>query len=240
MHPILCKDARTYHWPKKADFVWCDPPLSRRYNANNIDPLSYSFALDWLSNTTNQMQPNSRIIICTIWQARRIYELVMDRHFSHFKFENEIIWNFEFGTYTKRRFVNNHANILVYRVGRPPFYWEKVKVPSQRMKSGDKRCVNRDGKTPGDVWAIPRVPGNSKSRRYIKTPARSCQPSELIRKFIRAYTNDSSILHDAFAGTGIVAAIAQEEQREYYGIDINPTYVAEANDMLKNRWKLEL
>ncbi len=240
MHPIQCKDARTYTWPQRADIVWCDPPCSRLYNQNSIEPMDYTFALDWLSNTVYHMRDNSRLIICTTWQIRRLYEQIMQKHFSQFKFENEVIWNYEFGTYTKRRFVNNHSNILVYRLGRPPFYWEKIRVESQRQRSGDKRCVNLDGKTPGDVWAIARVPGNSKTRGFIRTSKRSCQPNDLITKFIRAYTNDDSILHDPFAGTGIVGAVCQQEGREYYGIDINRAYVNEANDMLKNRWKLEL
>lgn len=240
MYTVLCKDASTYNWPKQADFIWCDPPASRLYNSNALEPLDYQFALNWLSNTLVYARSNCRLILCTTWQIRRVYEQIMERHFKDFKFENEIIWSYEFGTYTNRRFVNCHSNILVYRLGRPPFYWKEVRVESQRQREGDKRCVNNQGKTPGDVWKIPRVPGNSKTRNFIRTPTRSCQPSELIRKFIRAYTNSLSVILDPFAGTGIVAAVAQEERKEYYGIDINKQYVNEANDMLRNRWKLEL
>lgn len=238
MHKILCKDACTYNWPELADLALCDPPARRLYSPR-FNPSSYQFVLDWLSNTVVHMKLNSRLVIFTMFYNRHMHENIMSRHFSQFKFENEIIWHYEFGPYTNKRFVCNHMNILVYRIGRLPFYWKKVSVESQRKRMGDRRCVNKEGKAPGDVWQIARVPGNSRERSFIRTPTRSCLPNEIIRRFIRSYTNNNSIIIDPFSGTGTVTAICQEEERECYAIDIEQDYVDESNNMIENRWRQE-
>jgi len=163
----------------------------------------------------------------------------MHHHFSNLKFVQEIIWHYEFGLYTNLRFVSSHDNILVYKFGSPIFYWQSVAIESQRQRVHDKRADPR-GRTPGTVWAIPRTPGNSKTRNYIHTGRRSCQPVELSQRFILAMTAEGEQVIDPFCGTGSVAVACQETKRNYYGIDICQEYCDEAKVRVFDRWEDEL
>lgn len=240
MIDLRVADARKHSFPHQARLVYADPPRLHSTNNNYLgNEIEYEqFTLDWLSNTLMYLADPGRIVICTAPEFTYLFHKVFRYHFSTLSFESEIIWFYRFGNHTKKRFVPCHDNLLTFVLGKPPFNWKAVAIESQRQSVGDKRH-NPLGTTPPDVWDISRVPGNSSDRIHIKTSNRSCQPKELVRRCVLAYTDITDIVIDPFVGTGTAAYVCSEEFRDYYGIDINPEYINEAKDRVNNHWKVE-
>lgn len=230
-------DARRSPYNIQAQLVYCDPPTNRGANEgaakDQLNDIQYfQFAEDWLHNTVFRMALPGWLVIYCCFNIRHVYETIIRTQFSQLKFHQEIIWHYNFGKYDRKKFVPSHDNILIYRYGKAPFYWEPVAIQSQRQQVGDPRADSR-GRTPGSVWAVPRVPGNSSERSYVIGSQRSCQPLKLVTRIILAFTTTGDTVYDPFMGTGTVAAVCRYHKRQYYGLDICPTYVSEARDRLK-------
>ena len=214
-----------------ARLVYADPPTNRGMNAgastDKLEDFQYQeFAYLWLRNAYANMAWNSRLVVCLHYKIRHIYERMIEK-LEGLVYEQEIIWQYNFGLYTRRKFVPSHDNILVYRLGKPPFNWVDVAVESQRLQAGDKRADER-GRTPGTVWSIPRVSGNSLDRLWMTGDRRSAQPAELCRRLLLAYTNKSDIVYDPFCGSGTMGVECATYDRKYLGQDICEHYVMEA------------
>lgn len=237
---FLTADARKAPFKSlNATLVYADPPTNRGMNegasSDRLSSFEYQqFTYDWLINSSFHMADNSRLVVCCHYKTRKIIETLVERNFPY-KFEQEIIWHYDFGKYERRRFVRSHDNILVWKQGRPPFNWEAVAIESQRLRVGDKRGDPR-GRTPGDVWSFPRVPGNSKDRQFLSGEKRSCQPLDLCKRVILSYTNKQQLIYDLFAGSGTMAKACQLEERNYVGIDICSYYVKEIKRRV-HHWK---
>ena len=238
---LVTGDARQSPYNISAHLVYADPPTNRSINEGNSDDhlsdLDYqTFALAWLNNAIARMAHDSRLVICLPYKLRRLYEHLIHLNFRFLKFEQEIIWSYDFGLYTDSRFVPAHDNILVFKQGHPPFNWLSVAIESQRQRTGDSRADER-GRTPGDVWNIPRVPGNSLYRHGIsRSDRRSCQPEALCKRILLAYTHKHHIVYDLFCGTGSMAIVAKTYGRKYYGLDICEYYVKGCVERVTKQW----
>jgi len=154
------------------------------------------------------------------------------------KLEQSLIWYYDFGTYTRKRFVPSHTTLLIYKYGKPKFYWEQIAEPSQRMEKNDLRADWR-GRTPGTVLAIPRVPGNSSDRRYIGR-GRSCQPTELLETLVKAYTSNKSsqeLVVDLFSGSGSMAVACRKLGRLCVSMDIEEQFIKEGYQRVHEDWR---
>jgi len=221
---------------------YCDPPSGRGYN-DNSDRLSYleyqAFSLAWLGETVDLLDyiDGSRLVLCLHHKIRRLFEHLIHHNFHQLTLEQEIIWHYDFGLYTRKKFVPSHDNILVYRTTNsiPPFNWQDVAIQSQRLTSGDSRADYR-GRTPGTVWSIPRVPGNSLTRFFQRKLNRvSQQPEELAKRIILAYTNPNDIVFDPFLGSGTTAVICRTYNRRFYGQDNHEEYVKQAKQRVEKQ-----
>lgn len=217
------------------NLIYIDPPTNRGMNeGGSSDRLPeddyWNFTRLFIDNAIRCMCPDSYLILFTYDKLKyKLYDIMQYK----LAFDQELIWHYNFGLYTRRKFVKEHDSILVYRKGKPKFYWEAVAIESQRLRSGDIRADQR-GKTPGSVWDIPLVPGNSRQRVYLKDDyKRSCQPELLIERIIKAYTKSGDIILDMFCGTGSVTSVARRLNRFCISIDICPHYLEEAKARLE-------
>jgi len=183
------------------------------------------------------MADDSYLLINTQSKIRYDIETCMRKYRSYISFVQDLIWFYNFGTYTKKKFVESHQTILVYKRGTPFFNWQSVAIPSQRMLSKDLRADHR-GRTPPTVLQYPRVPGNSRERDYLRhAKGRSCQPIELCTTFVRAFSRPNDIVLDLFTGSGSMYIAAKRQGRRTLGFDIHHLYLTQAHDRYKEGWK---
>lgn len=216
---------------KSARLVYADPPHG--YDKDRFNLLDYS----WIKHAVRVMARDSYLLITTCHNTRFSVERIMRQEHSYIKYEQDLVWFYNFGIYTRKRFVPSHQIILVYKQGSPPFYWKKIAIESQRMQSGDTRADMR-GRTPPTVLQIPRLPGNSLDRSYLDhAKGRTCQPEELCRTFVRAYTKPGDTVVDLFTGSGTMYKVAKLHGCQVFGLDIVELFVRQAKRRYTENWK---
>jgi len=222
-------------WPRgfKANLVYVDPPRNKGVNEPILDDIDFQrFTIRWMQLCTGLLANDSRLIIFTDPGTRPVFERLLHAQAPGLVFSEEIIWNFNFGLYTRKRFVISHENILVYKKGRPPFFWQAVAQKSQRQQTGDARADLR-GRTPADVWDIPRIPGNSAERDcFTGSDKRSCHPVELSLRLVKAYTTPTDLIFEPFAHDGSLALTTKFLKRNYIGYHDNAQYIEDIRKRL--------
>jgi len=147
---------------------------------------------------------------------------------------NRIIWHFEHGEHSVRRFSGRHETILWFTKGdKFTFELDRVRVPQKypgkRAYRGPKKgefSGNPLGKNPGDVWIFPNVKG-----KHIEKTDHPCQyPIELVDRLIDALTNEGDLIVDPYVGVGTTVAAAVMKNRRGAGCDIVKDYIEIARE----------
>jgi site-specific DNA-methyltransferase (adenine-specific) len=151
-------------------------------------------------------------------------KLLLDEIFTRECFLNEIIWAYDYGARSKRRWPSKHDTILVYvkdpstyffdadRVDREPYMAPGLITPEKAAR----------GKLPTDVWWHTIVPTNGGEKTGYPTQ----KPEAIIRRMVQASTRPGDWCLDFFAGSGTLGAVAAQLGRRYILIDSNPEAVS--------------
>jgi DNA modification methylase len=99
---------------------------------------------------------------------------------------------------------------------------DDMRVPSKRQELGDGRADPR-GRVMSNVWAIPRVPGNSKER-VAGVPTQL--PLALVRLVVRGFSNPGDLVLDPFTGSGTTGVVCIEHGRRFHGIELRDEFAA--------------
>ena len=161
-------------------------------------------------------------------------KLVMDAVFTRKNFRNEIIWSYRRWPSKQKNFQRMHDTILRYARGSDVIWNQLYEPPSEssvgRFKGKAQlldpqtstRKIVTDEPTRGaplrDVWNISIIAGNSKERIGYPTQ----KPLALIRRIIKASSNEGDIVLDPFCGCATTCVAAHELNREWIGIDVSP------------------
>lgn len=153
--------------------------------------------------------------------------------FKDMYLKNIIVWNFDWGGATDKRFSSRYEFIFFFAKDKKKwtFNLEDVKIPSVNYRPDRYKS---QFKNPSDVWRIPLVSGNSPER--TEHPAQ--YPEKLIERIIKVATNPKGIVLDPFMGSGTTALVAKKLGRHYVGYDIYKPYIRVAEKRL-NSLKLD-
>uniref|UniRef100_A0A7C4PLI6 Methyltransferase n=1 Tax=Anaerolinea thermolimosa TaxID=229919 RepID=A0A7C4PLI6_9CHLR len=152
------------------------------------------------------------------------------------KLRNRIIWHFEHGLHTSRRFSGRYEVILWFtKTDEYIFNLDAVRIPqkypAKKHFKGPKKgqlSGNPLGKNPSDVWIIPNVKAN-----HVEKTIHPCQfPVELIERLVLALTNPGGWVIDPFMGVGTTAIAALMHQRKAAGAEIMPEYIQIARERI--------
>jgi site-specific DNA-methyltransferase (adenine-specific) len=151
-------------------------------------------------------------------------KLLLDTIFGRECFLNEIIWAYDYGGRSKRRWPAKHDTILVYvkhpscyhfdseAVDREPYMAPGLVTPEKAAR----------GKLPTDVWWHTIVPTNGAEKTGYPTQ----KPLGVLRRIVLASSRPGDWCLDFFAGSGTLGAAAAESGRRYVLIDSNPEAVS--------------
>lgn len=147
-------------------------------------------------------------------------KVMLDVIFGRECFLNEIIWAYDFGGRSKRRWPAKHDTILVY-VKDPDGYWfdsaEVDREPYMAPGLVTPEKVAR-GKLPTDVWWHTIVSPTGKEKTGYPTQ----KPLGLLRRMVAASSRPGDWVLDFFAGSGTTGAAAAELGRRFVLVDQNP------------------
>lgn len=156
-------------------------------------------------------------------------KVLLDGIFGREAFLNEIIWAYDFGGRSKRRWPAKHDTILVYvrdpdryhfdseTVDREPYMAPGLVTPEKAAR----------GKFPTDVWWHTIVPTSGSERTGYPTQ----KPEGIVRRMVSASSAEGDWCLDFFAGSGTLGAVAHELGRRFVLVDTNP----EAIDVMRKR-----
>jgi site-specific DNA-methyltransferase (adenine-specific) len=150
--------------------------------------------------------------------------VLADSIFGRDCFLNEVIWAYDYGARTKRRWPAKHDNILVY-VKDPKSYWfdaeavERIPYMAPGLVGPEKAAR---GKLPTDTWWQTIVPPGGAERTGYPTQ----KPVAVLRRVVSASCPPGGLVADFFAGSGTTGAAALELGRRFLLVDSNPEAVA--------------
>jgi len=164
------------------------------------------FTRQWITEAARVLSPAGSMYIFSGWnRLRDILEGIDEAGLTTI---NHLIWKYQFGVFTKKKYVTSHYHILFV-----------AKDPKQYT-------FNKIDHYPEDVWVINREYWKGKK----KTPTKL--PRELVRKILLYSSNPGDLVLDPFLGSGTVALVAQQEGRHFLGFEIVPEYLTFAKSCL--------
>lgn len=208
------------------DCMICDPPFGIKeskfenmYNRVKINLISgyieapddyFDFTAKWMREAYRVLKPRGTLYVVSGWT--NLGDVLQAAKVAGFKLLNQIIWKYNFGVHTKRKFVSSHYVIL--RLGKcdnPEFYREcRFKADERDGKGGS--LLYRDLE---DVWTIPREYRRGERKNVNKLP------DELVRKMIQYATKEGDTVCDFFMGNFTTAYVAHELNRNVIGFELN-------------------
>lgn len=175
------------------------------------------------------LAPNGTLYFHIDYREVHYCKVLLDRIFGRECFLNEVIWAYDYGGRTKRKWPPKHDNILVYVKNSGDYVFngnaiDRVPYMAPGLVGPEKAAR---GKLPTDVWWHTIVPTNSKERTGYPTQ----KPLGILRRIIEASSNPGDTVLDFFAGSGTTGVAAHESGRTFALIDNN----AQAIEVMRQR-----
>ncbi len=165
------------------------------------------------------LKPDGSFFLHIDYREVHYCRVLLDQIFGRDRFMNEIIWAYDYGARTKKKWSAKHDNILWY-VKDPSSYTfnfdEMDRIPYMAPGLVGKEKAAR-GKSPTDVWWHTIVPTNSKERTGYPTQ----KPRGILDRIIKVHTNSGDMVLDFFAGSGTTGESAYRLGRSCTLIDNN-------------------
>jgi site-specific DNA-methyltransferase (adenine-specific) len=169
------------------------------------------------------LKPTGSFFLHLDYRATHWARLVCDAVFGAQNFQNEIIWAYDYGARSKRRWPAKHDNILWYTKDpkRYTFNYEEMdRIPYMAPGLVGPEKAAR-GKTPTDVWWHTIVPTSGKERTGYPTQ----KPLGILERIVKVHSNRGDLVVDYFAGSGTTGEAAAHHGRDYILVDENPEAV---------------
>jgi site-specific DNA-methyltransferase (adenine-specific) len=164
-------------------------------------------------------------------------KLLLDEIFGRKSFLNEIIWAYDYGGRTRRRWPPKHDTILVYVKDPQGYHYDAQAVDREPYMAPGLVTPEKvaKGKLPTDVWWHTIVATSSNEKTGYPTQ----KPEGIVRRMVQASTRPGDWCLDFFAGSGTLGAVAKQLDRRYVLIDSNPEAVAIARRRLGGEGEAE-
>jgi len=146
-----------------------------------------------------------------------------------FKLRNRIIWHYEHGLHSSKKFSGRYETILWFTKSNKYFFdFDDIRVPQKypgkvgyKGKNKGKYTGNLKGKNPSDVWIFPNVKSNHKEKTI-----HPCQfPIELAERLVLSMSKKNDLIVDPYAGVGTTLIAALKNKRRAAGAEIFKKYI---------------
>ncbi len=145
---------------------------------------------------------------------------------------NEIIWAYDYGARSTRRWSPKHDTIYWFAKNPDDYifnYDEIDRIPYMAPDLVGKEKAAR-GKTPTDTWWQTIVPTNGRERTGYPTQ----KPLHILERIVRTHSRPHDTVMDFFAGSGTTGEAAMAANRRFVLIDENPEAIAVIQSRLQH------
>jgi site-specific DNA-methyltransferase (adenine-specific) len=204
----------------------------RRYRSRLLSRLAFDDSFDdYLGFLEPRLRQAHRLLdergtlyVHLDYREAHYVKLLLDEVFGRECFLNEIIWAYDFGGRSRRRWPTKHDTILAYVKNRDRYHFDSEEVDREPYMApglvGPDKATR--GKLPTDVWWHTIVTTNGSEKTGYPTQ----KPEGVVRRIVAASSAPGDRCLDFFAGSGTLGAAAAELGRLYTLIDTNPEAVA--------------
>jgi site-specific DNA-methyltransferase (adenine-specific) len=199
-----------------------------RYRSTSIGTHAFDDAFDdFLAFIAPRLVEAHRVLTATgalyfhiDYREAHACKLLLDGIFGRASFINEIIWAYDYGARTTRRWPAKHDTIFFYAKDPDRYTFNADAIDREPYMApglvGPEKAAR--GKLPTDVWWHTIVPTRGEERTGYPTQ----KPLGVLRRIVRASSNPGDLVLDFFAGSGTTGFVARELGRRFILVDSNP------------------
>lgn len=236
-YDVIQEDCLDFY-PNGVELIYADPPFNTgevQWGRNgqyydNIDDYRR-----WLylrtSHLADCMSDNGQLFLHLDYRSVHEAKVDIDARTS-LHFMGEIIWSYDYGGRSKKRWPTKHDTILWY--AKDPdnytFNYDAIdRIPYMAPSlCGPEKAAR--GKVPTDVWWG--------TIEHTQSPYRTGYPTQkplwLLERIIKVHSNPGDLVYDPFCGSGTTGHAALQLGRKFVGVDINPQACEIAEKRLQN------
>lgn len=209
------------------DFVYIDPPFNTgraqvgasgmtfpdRFGARYID----GFLRPVCSELWRVLGPTGSMIVHVDQHESHYVKVMLDSICGRDHFANEIIWAYDYGGRSKKKWPKKHDTLFWYvrDTSRYVYNYEQIdRIPYMAPGLVGPEKAAR-GKTPTDVWFHTICPTSGPERVGYPTQ----KPLGILRRILRVHTTPGAKILDTFAGSGTTGVAAVELCRSVTLVD---------------------
>ncbi len=224
--------------PNTVDLVITDPPFAIEFRAkrsnyhrkpsrvlegyNEISKEKYyEFTVKWMKECFRILKESGSMYVFSGWNNLKDILNAIDN--VGFTTVNHVIWKYQFGVVTERKYVTSHYHCLyVCKTDEKRKFFPYSRFGKEE-RTNEGRSLHYEDKE--DVWYIKREYWTGDQKTPTKLPA------ELIKKILMYSSEKGDVVLDPFLGSGQVAVVSKLLARHYIGFEI----VKEYYEFAKNR-----
>jgi site-specific DNA-methyltransferase (adenine-specific) len=225
-----CVEGARRHLPAgSVDLIVTDPPygiggdqLHKHYNRSEdfvvdgyveVPSEEYGdFTHAWVAEAARVLRPNGSIYIVSGYT--NLYHILDALRVTDLREVNHIVWRYNFGVHTRRKYISSHYHILYYEKPGPGkrTFNANVRFGPQERDGGGGSLNYADRE---DVWVINREykPGRRKNKNEL--------PTQLLVKMVQYSSNEGDLVCDLFMGGFSTARVAVGLDRRFAGFELS-------------------
>jgi site-specific DNA-methyltransferase (adenine-specific) len=213
------------------DLVITDPPFAIEFKAKRANynrtpsrvlegyseiPADkyHDFTRDWMTQVHRLLKDSGSMYVFSGWNNLKDILNALDE--IGFVTINHLIWKYQFGVVTRKKFVTSHYHCLyVCKNESERRFFPFARFGKDERDEAGRSLHYRDKE---DVWIINREYWNGDR----KTPTKL--PYELVEKCLVYSSQEGDLVLDPFLGSGQVAVVCKMLRRRYLGFEIVRDY----------------
>ncbi|MCH8274812.1 MAG: site-specific DNA-methyltransferase [Armatimonadetes bacterium] len=165
------------------------------------------------------LTPDGSLFFHIDFREAHYCKVLLDELFGRDSFMNEIIWAYDYGGRSKRKWPAKHDTIFWYAKNPNQYlfnYDDIDRIPYMAPGLAGPEKAAR-GKTPTDVWWMTIVSPTGKEKTGYPTQ----KPLALLKRIVSVHSNPGDCVLDFFAGSGTTGEAAAKLGRTFFLIDNN-------------------
>jgi site-specific DNA-methyltransferase (adenine-specific) len=189
-----------------------------------------AFLTPRLDEAYRVLKPHGSLYFHIDYREVHYCKVLLDAIFGRRCFLNEIIWAYDYGGKSKRKWPAKHDNILFYAKDPENYTFNTDEIDREPYMApglvGAEKAAR--GKLPTDTWWHTIVSTNGREKTGYPTQ----KPLGVINRIVKASSKPGDTVLDFFAGSGTVGESCIKLGRKFILIDNNP----QAWEVMKKRF----
>lgn len=191
---------------------------SRAFSDTFVDYLA--FLEPRLAEARRVLSPTGSLFVHLDAREVHYVKVLLDGLFGRASFINEIVWAYDYGARTKKRWAPKHDTILWYardpdRYTFRPDESDRLPYMAPGLVTPEKRAR---GKLPTDTWWHTIVSPTGKEKTGYPTQ----KPVAILERIVKVHSKPGDRLLDFFAGSGSFGEAGDRHARDVVLVDSNP------------------